>query len=331
MTEAARARAPATPPLAELPPCRRRRRSRRALVAAARDRLAARRHPRRPHLRRRARGASSSPPTAWPGWRPRPRPARARGLGRAPRGRGTLRRDRAADPADRLRRVPGPARRRHPDVAARDRPPATPADLAAFRTPAVPALLAAGNSDAARARLVALMLEAQGAASFGATGLDDDYEMIRDQFRRFADERVVPFAHGWHLNDELIPIDDRRGDGRARRLRPDHPGGIRRRRPLQDRDVRRLRGAFARLHRRGLARHPLRDRRRADPRRRHRGAEGRMAAEDRLAPRSSPPRSSPSPTPAPTSARCAPAPPATATTTSSPATRPGSPTPPAPT
>ena len=30
-----------------------------------------------------------------------------------------------ADPADRLRRVPRPARRRHPDVADRDRPPAT--------------------------------------------------------------------------------------------------------------------------------------------------------------------------------------------------------------
>ena len=50
------------------------------------------------------------------------------------------------------------------------------------------------------------MLEAQGAASFGATGLDADDEMIRDQFRRFADERVVPFAHGWHLKDELIPL-----------------------------------------------------------------------------------------------------------------------------
>ena len=38
----------------------------------------------------------------------------------------------------------------------------------------------------------------------------------------------------------------------------------------------------ARLYRRRLARHPLRDRRRTDPRRRHRGAEAQMAAEDRL-------------------------------------------------
>lgn len=84
----------------------------------------------------------------------------------------------------------------------------TPEALAAFRaTPAVAALIDGGNSDAARARLVALMIEQEGAASFGATGLDEDYEMVRDQFRRFADDRVVPHAHEWHLKDELIPLD----------------------------------------------------------------------------------------------------------------------------
>lgn len=31
--------------------------------------------------------------------------------------------------------------------------------------------------------------------------------MIRDQFRRFADERVAPHAHGWHMRDELIPME----------------------------------------------------------------------------------------------------------------------------
>ncbi len=30
--------------------------------------------------------------------------------------------------------------------------------------------------------------------------------MVRDQFRRFADEKVIPFAHEWHLKDELIPM-----------------------------------------------------------------------------------------------------------------------------
>jgi len=31
--------------------------------------------------------------------------------------------------------------------------------------------------------------------------------MIRDQFHAFAEEKVVPFAHGWHLRDELIPME----------------------------------------------------------------------------------------------------------------------------
>lgn len=81
------------------------------------------------------------------------------------------------------------------------------ADVEAFLVPAVAALIETGNTDAARARLVALMLEQEGAATFGATGLDAEYEMIRDQFRRFAEERVVPNAHEWHLRDELIPIE----------------------------------------------------------------------------------------------------------------------------
>jgi len=68
-------------------------------------------------------------------------------------------------------------------------------------------LMANGNTDAARQRLVALMRENRGRATFGASGLDDELEMIRDQFRRFADEQVAPNAHGWHLRDELIPMD----------------------------------------------------------------------------------------------------------------------------
>ncbi|MHA3976401.1 acyl-CoA dehydrogenase family protein [Halovulum sp. GXIMD14794] len=80
------------------------------------------------------------------------------------------------------------------------------ADRAAFREGAG-ILLEQGNSDAARRALASEMGEARGAATVGATGLDDDMEMIRDHFRRFADERVVPHAHEWHLNDALIPME----------------------------------------------------------------------------------------------------------------------------
>ena len=68
-------------------------------------------------------------------------------------------------------------------------------------------LIAGGNTGPVRDRLVALMQDNHGRATFGATGLDDELEMIRDQFRRFADEQVVPHAHGWHLRDELIPME----------------------------------------------------------------------------------------------------------------------------
>ena len=79
-------------------------------------------------------------------------------------------------------------------------------DVSALDNPAV-VTLSNGNTDGARKRLVELMIERDGVATFGDTGLDEEYEMIRDQFRRFADEKVVPFAHEWHLKDELIPME----------------------------------------------------------------------------------------------------------------------------
>ncbi len=68
-------------------------------------------------------------------------------------------------------------------------------------------LMAHGNTHPARARLVALMRDNHGRATFGATGLDEELEMIRDQFRRYAEEKVIPFAHQWHLDDQLIPME----------------------------------------------------------------------------------------------------------------------------
>ncbi len=79
-------------------------------------------------------------------------------------------------------------------------------DQAVLASDAVRSLTQAGNSQSARMRLVALMRDNAGRATFGATGLDDELEMIREQFRRFADDKVVPHAHDWHLKDELIPM-----------------------------------------------------------------------------------------------------------------------------
>ena len=82
----------------------------------------------------------------------------------------------------------------------------TPDEQRAFLIPAVETLIRHGNTDAARRALVGLMIEQAGAPTFGTSGLDEEYEMIRAQFRRFAEDRVVPHAHEWHLKDELIPM-----------------------------------------------------------------------------------------------------------------------------
>ena len=80
-------------------------------------------------------------------------------------------------------------------------------DMAPFVTGPAAVLALQGNTQAARTRLVELMQEQAGATLFGASGLDEELEMIRDQFRRYAVERVEPYAHEWHLKDELIPME----------------------------------------------------------------------------------------------------------------------------
>ncbi|WP_276718291.1 acyl-CoA dehydrogenase family protein [Pseudooceanicola nitratireducens] len=82
----------------------------------------------------------------------------------------------------------------------------SPADQATLNADAVSTLCLSGNTQAARSRLAELMVEQQGATMFGASGLDEELEMIRDQFRRYAVEKVEPHAHEWHLKDELIPM-----------------------------------------------------------------------------------------------------------------------------
>lgn len=77
------------------------------------------------------------------------------------------------------------------------------AAIAAFLTPAVKRLIAEGNTDAARMRIARLIAD----GNFGNLGVDETLGMVRDQFRRFAEEKVIPFAHGWHERDELIPIE----------------------------------------------------------------------------------------------------------------------------
>ncbi|GGB10169.1 acyl-CoA dehydrogenase family protein [Allosediminivita pacifica] len=74
-------------------------------------------------------------------------------------------------------------------------------------TPEVTTLCERGNTQEARLRLVALMQERSAETTVGRTGLGEELDMIRDQFRRYAADRIEPHAHDWHLKDELIPME----------------------------------------------------------------------------------------------------------------------------
>ncbi|PWK60141.1 acyl-CoA dehydrogenase family protein [Roseicyclus mahoneyensis] len=80
-------------------------------------------------------------------------------------------------------------------------------DQRGLMTPEVMTLTQSGNTQAARMRLVALMRERRAEITVGASGLDDELEMIREQFRRYAVDKIEPYAHEWHLKDELIPME----------------------------------------------------------------------------------------------------------------------------
>ncbi len=64
-------------------------------------------------------------------------------------------------------------------------------------------LMQAGNTNAVRMRIGELIADSR----FGDVALGDEtLELIRDQFRRFVDEQVLPDAHEWHLKDDFIPM-----------------------------------------------------------------------------------------------------------------------------
>jgi len=80
------------------------------------------------------------------------------------------------------------------------------ADIARFTSGAVADLIAHGLDQRVKAELASLIAANPNAVTFGEIGLDDEMTLVRDQFRKFALDRVVPHAHDWHLKDELIPF-----------------------------------------------------------------------------------------------------------------------------
>jgi (2S)-methylsuccinyl-CoA dehydrogenase len=82
----------------------------------------------------------------------------------------------------------------------------SPAAAAARVTPAIEHLVASGNTAPRRARLAELMRERRD-ATVGVCGLDETLDSIREEMRKFADDRVAPYAQEWHRRNEYIPLD----------------------------------------------------------------------------------------------------------------------------
>jgi (2S)-methylsuccinyl-CoA dehydrogenase len=79
------------------------------------------------------------------------------------------------------------------------------AAISAFvEDPAVRRAVGDGTAAPLRARLATLIADGR----FGDWGLEDDtLDMVREQFWRFAEEQIAPYAHGWHAEDALIPLE----------------------------------------------------------------------------------------------------------------------------
>jgi (2S)-methylsuccinyl-CoA dehydrogenase len=83
----------------------------------------------------------------------------------------------------------------------------TDGDIAPFRDqPGVVTLIGSGNTRENRAALAGLVREAHEGV-IGASGLDETFEAVRAEMRRFADDKVVPRAQAWHRQNAYIPLE----------------------------------------------------------------------------------------------------------------------------
>ena len=79
-------------------------------------------------------------------------------------------------------------------------------DVARFMSEPVTALIESGATEATKARIAELIAANTAATTFGDTGLDETHAAMREEMRRFAEEQVLPHAHGWHMGNVYIPL-----------------------------------------------------------------------------------------------------------------------------
>jgi len=78
--------------------------------------------------------------------------------------------------------------------------------LALLDVPAIRQLIAEGGTQEVKSAIAGIMADSIGRATLENCGLDPMFDMVRDQFFAFAQQKVTPHAHRWHLDDELIPM-----------------------------------------------------------------------------------------------------------------------------
>ena len=79
--------------------------------------------------------------------------------------------------------------------------------LTELSTNSVRDLMLNGNEATDRLKLADILQNNFSSKNFGNLGLDDTSSMIIQEFKKFVEEDVVPYAHEWHLKDELIPME----------------------------------------------------------------------------------------------------------------------------
>jgi (2S)-methylsuccinyl-CoA dehydrogenase len=85
--------------------------------------------------------------------------------------------------------------------------PMSDEDIASYKSAAVQKILKSANTPAARNALIELISDT-GGQTFGERGIfDETLILARNQFARFVEEQIIPKAHKWHLQNDLIPME----------------------------------------------------------------------------------------------------------------------------
>ncbi|CUS57184.1 MULTISPECIES: acyl-CoA dehydrogenase family protein [unclassified Hyphomonas] len=78
---------------------------------------------------------------------------------------------------------------------------------ALFATPVVQQLIIDGKTPAVMAAAAECLPDALSRNTVEETGLDETMSMVREQFSKYASDKIKPHAHEWHLNNEYIPME----------------------------------------------------------------------------------------------------------------------------